>query len=74
MPGGEWLTGCDAGPADAPTGSCVSLNGAVGESVAASRTAFARPEMREALAKYPESVVASPHLLREVDVPGVCTG
>ena len=30
--------------------------------------------LREALAKYPESVVASPHLFRKVDVPGVCTG
>jgi hypothetical protein len=52
----------------------VSLNGAVWESVAALRTVFARPELREAVAKYPESVVASPHLFRKVDVPGVCTG
>ena len=55
-------------------GSCVFLNCAVWESVEAFRAAFAQPEFREALSKYPESAVASPHLFRKVAVPGVCTG
>jgi hypothetical protein len=50
------------------------LNYAVWESAEAFRTAFSRPEFREALAKYPESAVASPHLFRKVAEPGVCTG
>jgi heme-degrading monooxygenase HmoA len=55
-------------------GSCVFLNYAVWESVEAYRAAFAQPEFQEALSRYPESAVASPHLFRKVAVPGVCTG
>jgi heme-degrading monooxygenase HmoA len=55
-------------------GSCVFLNFAVWESAEAFQAAFSRPEFQEALSKYPESAVASPHLFRKVAVPGICTG
>ena len=55
-------------------GSCVFLNYAVWESAESFRAAFSRPEFREALSKYPESVVVSPHLFRKVAVPGFCIG
>jgi heme-degrading monooxygenase HmoA len=53
-------------------GSAVFLNYAVWESVDAFRAAFGRPEFRNHLAKYPDSVVASPHLFEKVAVPGIC--
>lgn len=55
-------------------GSNTFLNYAVWESVAAFRTAFTDPAFREKLARYPDGVTASPHLFREMAVPGVCAG
>ena len=45
------------------------LNYAVWESVEHFRAAFTNPEFRGALAAYPSSVVASPHLFEKVAVP-----
>ena len=53
-------------------GSCVFLNYAVWESVAHFRAAFAHPEFRNALAGYPSSAVASPHLFERLAVPNLC--
>jgi heme-degrading monooxygenase HmoA len=53
-------------------GSCAFLNYAVWESVAHFRAAFTHPEFRAALAAYPSSVVASPHLFEKVAVPNLC--
>jgi heme-degrading monooxygenase HmoA len=50
------------------------LNYAVWESVAHFRAAFNHPDFNAALAKYPASVVASPHLFSRVAVPNLCTG
>ena len=55
-------------------GSCVFLNYAVWESVAHFRQAFAHPEFRSALAAYPSSAVASPHLFTKIAVPNLCAG
>jgi heme-degrading monooxygenase HmoA len=54
-------------------GSCTFLNYAVWESVEHFRAAFTNPEFRAALAAYPSSVVASPHLFAKVAVPNLCT-
>jgi heme-degrading monooxygenase HmoA len=54
-------------------GSCTFFNYAVWESVEHFRTAFTNPEFRAALAAYPSSVVAAPHLFARVAVPNVCT-
>jgi heme-degrading monooxygenase HmoA len=54
-------------------GSCTFLNYAVWESVDHFRPAFTHPEFRGALAAYPSSVVASPHLFEKVAVPNLCT-
>jgi heme-degrading monooxygenase HmoA len=54
-------------------GSCTFLNYAVWESVGHFRSAFTNPEFRAALAAYPSSVVASPHLFEKVAVPNLCT-
>jgi heme-degrading monooxygenase HmoA len=54
-------------------GSCTFLNYAVWESVEHFRAAFTNPEFREALAAYPSSVVATPHLFAKVAVPNLCT-
>jgi len=54
-------------------GSCTFLNYAVWESVGHFRAAFTNPEFRGALAAYPSSVVASPHLFEKVAVPNLCT-
>lgn len=53
-------------------GSCVFLNYAVWESVAHFRQAFSHPDFRKALAAYPSSAVASPHLFSKVAVPNLC--
>jgi len=53
-------------------GSCVFLNYAVWESVAHFRAAFTHPEFQSALAAYPSSAVASPHLFSRVAVPNLC--
>jgi heme-degrading monooxygenase HmoA len=55
-------------------GSTVFMNYAVWESVAHFRAAFGHPEFKQALGKYPSSVVASPHLFRRVAVPNLCAG
>ena len=54
-------------------GSCVFLNYALWESVAHFRQAFTHPEFMGALAAYPSSAVASPHLFSKVAVPNLCT-
>ena len=53
-------------------GSGVFLNVAVWESVEHFRHAFAGPEFRTMLGRYPPSAVASPHLFRKVAVANVC--
>jgi heme-degrading monooxygenase HmoA len=53
-------------------GSCVFLNHAVWESVAAFRNAFGDPQFQATFARYPDSTVASPHLFQKVAVPGIC--
>jgi heme-degrading monooxygenase HmoA len=55
-------------------GSCVFLNYALWESVAHFRQAFTHPEFMSALAAYPSSAVAAPHLFAKVAVPNLCTG
>ncbi len=55
-------------------GSSVFLNYAVWESVAHFRAAFNHPDFKQALRRYPSSVVASPHLFSRVAVPNLCTG
>lgn len=53
-------------------GSGTFLNHAVWETVAHFRAAFTNPEFQAQLTHYPESVTASPHLFRQVAVPGIC--
>ncbi|MGK9166868.1 antibiotic biosynthesis monooxygenase [Inquilinus limosus] len=53
-------------------GSSAFLNQAVWESVSHFRAAFSQKAFRDALADYPPSTVASPHLFRKVAVPGIC--
>lgn len=53
-------------------GSCVFINYAVWESVEHFKQATSDPAFKSALAHYPDSTVASPHLFRKVAVPGVC--
>ena len=54
-------------------GSNLFLNYAVWESVGHFRAAFTHPDFKQALGKYPSSVVASPHLFCRVAVPNLCT-
>ena len=53
-------------------GSSVFLNYAVWESVAHFRAAFTHPDFASALAAYPSSAVAQPHLFSRVAVPNLC--
>ncbi len=53
-------------------GSCVFLNYAVWESVTHFRAAFTHPDFQSALAAYPSSAVASPHLFSRVAMPNLC--
>lgn len=53
-------------------GSCMFMNYAVWESVAHFRAAFAHPDFVAALAAYPSSAVAQPHLFARVAVPNLC--
>lgn len=53
-------------------GSCVFLNYAVWELVGHFRQAFTHPEFQTALAAYPSSAVASPHLFTRISVPNLC--
>jgi heme-degrading monooxygenase HmoA len=50
------------------------LNYAVWDSVAHFRVAFTHPEFQSALAHYPSSAVAAPHLFRRLAVANLCTG
>lgn len=54
-------------------GSCVFVNYALWESVAHFRQAFTHPDFISALAAYPSSAVALPHLFVKVAVPNLCT-
>lgn len=49
------------------------LNYAVWESVAQFRAAFGHPDFQSALAHYPSSAVAAPHLFRKLPVANLCT-
>jgi heme-degrading monooxygenase HmoA len=53
-------------------GSRLYLNYAVWESVAHFRAAFTHPDFAAALAHYPSSTVAAPHLFRKVTVTNIC--
>ncbi len=55
-------------------GSTVLMNYAVWESVAHFRDAFNHPAFKQALAQYPSSAVASPHLFTRLSVPNLCVG
>lgn len=55
-------------------GSTVFMNYAVWESVGHFRAAFNHPEFKNALAHYPSSAVASPHLFERLTVPNLCVG
>lgn len=55
-------------------GSTVFMNYAVWESVAHFRNAFHHPDFKNALERYPSSVVASPHLFTRLTVPNLCVG
>ena len=52
-------------------GSSTFLNYAMWDSVASFRSAFADPEFQASFAAYPDSTVASPHLVSRVEVPGL---
>lgn len=49
------------------------LNYATWESVASFRAAFTHPDFASALAHYPSSAVAAPHLFRKLSVANLCT-
>src|ERR687892_1055262 len=53
-------------------GSTTFINVAVWESSKALGEAFRSPEFQRSIARYPEGVVASPHLFKKVAVPGIC--
>ncbi|MCU0965511.1 MAG: antibiotic biosynthesis monooxygenase [Burkholderiaceae bacterium] len=53
-------------------GSLMFMNYAVWESVDSFRTAFTHPNFVSALAAYPSSAVAQPHLFAKVAVPNLC--
>lgn len=55
-------------------GSATFVNVATWESASDLRAAFGAPEFQAAVARYPDSVVASPHVCTPVAVPGVCVG
>lgn len=53
-------------------GSRMFMNCAVWESVDSFRAAFTHPDFVSALAAYPSSAVAQPHLFARVAVPNLC--
>ncbi len=53
-------------------GDTMYVNYAVWESVAAFAAAFHNPEFKKTGRQFPESVVALPHLVRKIAVPGFC--
>jgi heme-degrading monooxygenase HmoA len=52
-------------------GSGTFVNVAEWESAEALGRAFASPEFQQSLQRYPDSVVASPHVFEKIAVPGV---
>lgn len=52
--------------------SAMFMNYAVWESVDCFRAAFTHPEFADALAAYPSSTVAQPHLFSKVSVANLC--
>lgn len=55
-------------------GSTMYVNYAVWESAAAFAAAFRNPKFKETAKQFPASVIALPHLIRKVAVPGFCVG
>ncbi len=53
-------------------GSTMYVNYAVWESAAAFAAAFHNPQFKETAKQFPASVVALPHLIRKIAVPGYC--
>lgn len=53
-------------------GSSTFVNVAEWESATALGAAFRSPEFQSRAARYPDSVVASPHVFERVAVPGIC--
>jgi heme-degrading monooxygenase HmoA len=53
-------------------GSSIFMNVAEWESSTALGEAFRSPEFQKRVARYPDSVVASPHVFERVAVPGIC--
>jgi heme-degrading monooxygenase HmoA len=53
-------------------GSHMFMNYAVWESVGTFRAAFTHPDFVSALAAYPSSAVAQPHLFAKIAVPNLC--
>ena len=49
------------------------MNYAIWESVVHFRAAFTNPEFVNALAAYPSSAIAQPHLFARVAVPNLCS-
>lgn len=54
-------------------GSTTFLNYAEWQSAAHFAAAFAHPEFRSKLARYPDGVTTTPHLFRRLEVRGVCS-
>ncbi len=48
------------------------VNYAIWESAAAFAAAFRNPRFKETVKNFPASVVALPHLVRKIAVPGFC--
>lgn len=53
-------------------GSTMYVNYAVWESAEYFAAAFRKPEFRETAKQFPASVIALPHLIRKLAVPGFC--
>lgn len=53
-------------------GDTMYVNYAVWESTADFAAAFQNPKFKETAKQFPESVVALPHLIRKIAVPGFC--
>jgi len=55
-------------------GSATFMNVATWESTAALGAAFRSPRFQSAIERYPDSVVAMPHVFTKVAIPGICVG
>jgi heme-degrading monooxygenase HmoA len=53
-------------------GSCMFMNYALWDSVDDFRAAFTHPDFVSAIADYPSSVVAQPHLFTKLAIPHLC--